>query len=135
MSDIVFGPDKNLSLDRGQAIRITVPAKHKVHFGFDSEAYFENAICIYEGKDLRLAHEAGNYGRDLADWEFHNGDHATHLLVTGWHKASPPDAGRPWQQSRGQRSYHRGWVTVGGFEDFNDDDFDDISFVATVSKL
>lgn len=135
MSDDRFGPDNNLAIDKAHIIRITVPAKHRVKLSFNSEAYFENAICVYEGKDLRKIHEAGNYGRSLGDWTFDNPDNATHLLITGWHKTTPPAADQRWHQSRAKRTAHSGWMTAGGFEDFNDDDFDDIAFVATLSKL
>jgi hypothetical protein len=135
MSDNRFGPDNNLPIDSANVIRITVPAKHRAKISFNSEAYFENAIVVYEGKDLRQVHEAGNYGRSLGEFTFDNPERATHLLITGWHKNSPPAGDQPWVQSRAKRTAHTGWMTAGGFEDFNDDDFDDIAFVVTLSKL
>jgi hypothetical protein len=130
-----FGPDNNLAIDREQTVKVTVPAKWKADFKFSSEAAFENAIVIYDGKTFRRLHEAGNHGRSLAPWTFDDtGEHARHLVITGWHKKSAPNPGVPWNQSPIGTGPREGQSLDGGFEDWIDMDFNDVAFSVKVHK-
>jgi hypothetical protein len=134
-SDTEFGPAKNLAMNREWVMKVTIPAKWRIDIKFSTDAAFENAICIYDGKTLREVHEAGNYSRSLDTWHWDNDEGpAHHLLISGWHRKGAPDGGLPWNQSELRTGPRDGQSLDGGFEDWIDMDFNDIAFSVKIHK-
>ncbi|PQZ46481.1 hypothetical protein CQZ94_29295 [Bacillus sp. MYb209] len=135
MAGNVFGPDNNKGIidDLEHIGWVTVPPGKRVKFTFGSSANWENCICIYNadtGNPIKK-HEAGTPPRHLVEWttdENTTGQNVAYR-VTGWHKESGPSSGAPWIQSRVKENpfqTDQGNFQTYGFEDRNDNDFDDI---------
>jgi hypothetical protein len=130
-----FGPDNNLPMNADLTFKVTVPAHWKASFTFSTEAAFENAIVVYDGKSLRQLHIAGNHSRSLGAWTHENGDKgADHLIISGWHKKGAPNPSLPWNQSPARKGAQHGQSVEGGYEDWTDMDFNDIAFKVKVHK-
>ncbi|MDA2267073.1 hypothetical protein PDN28_14300 [Bacillus cereus] len=118
-----FGPDDNNVLYSSMAPTLNVTSDGG-RMEFDSEAAWEQAICIYrkEGGEYTQVVEKGTYGRDLNPWnDIPKGEY----LITGWHKTVHDSARKPWIQSPVQTTVNDDSTTF-GFEDTKDADFNDI---------
>ena len=125
-----YGPDNNLPLNEGMAVRLTIPRYAEVQLTFSSSANYENAICIYNA-DMSKIYEKGNYGRDLnAVVIGRDRTKDRQIVISGWHKNSPPAGGRPWFQSPVRFAPNEpdrfGSGSI-GFEDAGDMDYNDIT--------
>jgi hypothetical protein len=88
---------------------------------------WEQAGVVYIN-GIRQAQLIGNYHHprifSLGERTFNQ-----EVAVAGWHKRSRPDAGQPWNASRGRvLAGSAGWDDSGGDNDFND-------FKATLTRL
>lgn len=94
------GPDRNLEINWGWSHRVIIHPRTKVVYRFSFDAWFENAAIIYDFEFLEPLAERGNHSRTSDDFEFKNeSDYAVEHIITGWHKASPPKASKPWYHS------------------------------------
>jgi hypothetical protein len=128
-----YGPDNNSELRFPWAIIVEVPHGKEVHMEFSFNAYWENAVCVYELPALTKVAERGNYGRSSQRWTTPKNTQASFAkyLVTGWHKNSPPDGGQPWHQSPGRVQVEQSTLRVIGFEDSSDGDYNDAVVIAS----
>ena len=98
-----WGPDGTLSLDESQIYEVKVPANHRAIFQFSADAWWENACIIYPSRPRQPQKyaERGNYTRRLDNWTAPVIDtEDKYYIITGWHKDSPPNASKPWHQSK-----------------------------------
>lgn len=118
-----FGPERNAPLNFAWAEQFDVPAGKRAICRFSFNAWFENAVMIYDvDQDYQLIAERGNYSRHAEEIELRN--HARYI-ITGWHKNSPPQARSPWYQSPKRVFVRNDRDLVAGFEDAGQDDYDD----------
>ncbi|MEB7455148.1 hypothetical protein [Lysinibacillus sphaericus] len=94
------GPERNAGIKWEWAHRVIINPGAKVIYRFSFDAWFENAVIIYDMEFLDPLAERGNYSRTMDDFEFKNDSnkHVEHI-ITGWHKGSPPKASKPWYHS------------------------------------
>ena len=95
-----YGPEHNSVINWDSSHRIVINPGVKVIYRFSFDAWVENAVIIYSMPLLEPIAERGNYSRSTDDFEFKNetDKHIEHI-ITGWHKASPPKASKPWYHS------------------------------------
>jgi hypothetical protein len=127
-----FGPDGNLPLSDVSRFTIQVPTGFSADLTFSSDAFNENAICIYSDDGTKII-ERGNHGRSKAPAQFplNNSPNAKQYLITGWNKNGPPDGSKPWQPSK----FHLvsdGIIFTIGYEDLTNGDNDFNDMVVTV---
>jgi hypothetical protein len=118
-----FGPERNAPLNFAWSERFEVPPGKRAICRFSFNAWFENAIMLYDvSNDYQLIAERGNYSRPQDEVELRQ---PGIYIITGWHKNSPPRASSPWFQSPKRVFVSNPRDLVVGFEDAGQDDYDD----------
>ena len=120
-----FGPDGTKQIDFAGTHTITVLPTQRLILRFSVNAWWENAILIYSKQTLQLLAERGNYSRSLTDYITDNSANPEPLeiLVTAWHKTSPPKASNPWIQSTRFKVTEGDHILIVGFNDGGQDFF------------
>jgi hypothetical protein len=114
-----FGPDRTKQIDFGGTHTILVPPTQRILLRFSFSAWWENAILLYSKQTLQLLAERGNYNRSRDDYITDNSgsDEPLELLVTAWHKKSPPKASASWHQSKRFKLSEGDHILIIGFND------------------
>ena len=118
-----YGPDNNEFLIPNMCVYLN--PTNAGTFTFESEAKWEQAICVYNMSGEKIA-EKGTYTprRNLEPWNVPDSDET--YVITGWHKEVEHGKDYPWIQSV-PRTIINGNTTIIGFEDKTDGDFNDIT--------
>ncbi|MEZ5943232.1 MAG: hypothetical protein R3C18_17705 [Planctomycetaceae bacterium] len=120
----IHGPENNKPLNMGMCLTITVPAGRSVELSFFESAYYENEANIYDQNGFKLA-SRGNY-LNMNNYTWTNSSQQTRfIIVSGWHKSSPPKGGKPWYQSPIRVFNGGAELGVVGFEDSTNGSYDD----------
>ncbi|MFM2002261.1 MAG: hypothetical protein RI963_1687 [Planctomycetota bacterium] len=121
-----WGPGRNLVLNRIWAKVIKVPANKVARVTFSFNAWYENAIIIYDEETNQLLAERGNGAyRHAQDWASDISPNVKGYIVTGWHKNGPANHRLPWIQSPNRIFIDTSHYVQIGFEDAGQDDYDD----------
>lgn len=128
---MAYGPDNSKPLNEHQIGWIKVPPGRRAKFTFSSNAYWENAACIYPESSAEKIYEAGNYDRTPNMQKgfitnLNNSSTEESYRVTGWHKQDKPNHRLPWIQSSIKRLDPHQISLSYGFEDAGGDDYDDM---------
>lgn len=125
------GPDNSLPLNQRQCDRVTLAPGVRAAITFSFNANNENAIIIYRSGNLEKLAERGNYRRGAGPYTIrNNGRRPITLLISGWHKNTPPNGSEPWHQSpMRSRLINAAGLRVAEFEDGGDNDFNDSAAV------
>lgn len=121
-----WGPGRNLVLNQIWAKVVKVPANKVARVTFSFNAWYENAILIYDEETNQLLAERGNGPyRHAQDWASDISPNVKGYIVTGWHKNGPANHRLPWIQSPNRVFIDSSHYVQIGFEDAEQDDFDD----------
>ncbi|MDS0524349.1 hypothetical protein NNC19_01580 [Clostridium sp. SHJSY1] len=125
MNQNKMGPDNKCHCNSSVAGFINV--KESANFKFDSDASWDQAICIYKesnGKFSKKIEEKGTSGgRNLSDWQASEGNY----MITGWHKEEADNRNSQWVQSDVKITLNENRDVTFGFEDGFDSNFTDIT--------
>ncbi len=125
------GPDNSLPLNLRRCDQITLARGVRAYITFSFNAQNENAIIIYRAGTLEKLAERGNYRRGSSPFTFRNArSRPLNLIISGWHKNTPPNGSEPWHQSPMQsRGLNAAGLRIAEFEDSGDNDFNDSAAV------
>jgi hypothetical protein len=102
----------------------SVPPGKRVRIDFSvlPGTWYENAVVIYSRETLEPLIERGNYARNLDDYISDNSANGNplDLLLTAWHKNSPPRANVPWGPSTRNAIATGDNLRIIGWKDNND---------------
>ena len=125
----MFGPDGNLFLNPGLSKFVTIPAGSSFSIGGTFNAANEIAVIVYDAINMTRVFAFGNFSRQSLGLQGLPSSANFPLILTAWHKNSPPNPTGLWFQSRtrlrGRGTGSRGTFTFTADDGANDNDFDD----------
>ena len=96
----MIGPDGNLFLDQARTRMVTIPAGSSWGVSGSFDAANEVAIILYDAQTTARIFTFGNFSRASLGMQAIGTPAQLRVLVTAWHKNTPPNGGQPWFQSR-----------------------------------
>ena len=131
----MFGPAGNLFLNPTLTRMVSIPAGTGWGVSGSFNAANEVAIVLYDALTAAPIFTFGNFSRTSLGMQALGAATQTHVLVTAWHKNTPPNGGQPWFQSRCRLTSRvrrsSGRFVFAADDGVGDNDFDDA--VATIT--